>query len=199
MLASKRDMYKAMVRDMDRLLGQMLEAIDLERTLVILVADNGTPTETRAPAQRVGKVKASTYEDGVRVPMVIRGPGVPRGVESESLVSFVDLLPTIVELLDLPLPEDQVDGVSIVPLLRDPEHTVREHAWVGYQYSQKADFGVVTPRWKYREAAKDGAPVSRFLFDLEADELETNNLVGDPALADVVTELQGLLNLHRPE
>jgi len=117
--------HKAMVRYTDKLLGELISALDeLEirnRTIVIFTTDNGS---TRGIAgTRNGKIihgaKAKKVEAGVCAPFIVNGPGiVPAGVETHELTDFSDLLPTFVELGGGELPEDLVvDGVSIAPLI----------------------------------------------------------------------------------
>ncbi len=81
-----------------------------DRTLVIFTGDNG-------PSFHRGKY--SDYDFGLRVPLILSGPEVPQGRFSRSLASHVDLLPTLLEWLGLPLPAG-VQGHSLAPVLADP-------------------------------------------------------------------------------
>ena len=110
------------VRYMDHLVGKLVAAIDAaglgERTIVLFTGDNGTQ----------GAGKGQLTEAGVRVPLIARAPGtVPAGVVSEALVSLVDVLPTLAELADAPVPKDvPLDGRSFVGVLRGKETRRRE-------------------------------------------------------------------------
>jgi len=101
----------------------------LDHTVVIVMADNGRPFPHS---------KTQLYEDSSKPPLVIRWPaGIPRPAQVESLVSSIDIAPTILELAGLPKPET-FQGVSMVPVLRDPRATVRdfvfaEHNWHNFQ------------------------------------------------------------------
>ncbi len=106
--------YLQAVRVADRNVGRVLDALrdagEAERTLVIVMGDHG-PSYHRA--------KYSTYGFGLRVPLVFAGPGVGRDVIRDELFSGVDLMPTVLELLGLPLPQG-LHGVSHAPLLGRP-------------------------------------------------------------------------------
>src|SRR5262249_41112018 len=93
-LTSVRARYESMLASADLHLGQVLTDVDLATTLVIVVGDNGTPPDA-APDQR--RAKGTTFERGIRVPLVVAGPGVPHGTVSDKLVHIVDLLPTILD------------------------------------------------------------------------------------------------------
>jgi arylsulfatase A-like enzyme len=97
----------------------------LDQTMIIVMADNGRPFPHS---------KTQLYDDSLKPPLVIRWPaGIPRPARVVSLVSSIDIAPTVLELAGLPRPET-FQGVSLVPLLRDPQATVRdfvfaEHNW----------------------------------------------------------------------
>ena len=114
--------YKSNVEYLDYLMGQLLDAIDAaglaENTVFIFVGDNGT----------AGSGKGSVTELGVRVPLVIRWPGVAKpGVVSRELVSVADIFPTLAEVAEAKLPSGHViDGKSLVPTLRGEGKKHRE-------------------------------------------------------------------------
>lgn len=189
-----RDRYELMLEEADRALGAILARVDPARTLVLVVGDNGTPSGVVNPAQDPSKVKSTTYEDGIRVPMVFAGPGVGQGRASESVVSFVDVLPTFAELLGVDVrPRGARDGVSLVPTFRDPGFRPRAYAFAGLTNPTSRDLAVVTRRWKLREV--DGL---RQLFDLVEDPLEEVDLSGTPGLEEVEATLLAWLQQHAP-
>lgn len=118
--------YAALVESVDDSTGQILDTLDelglAERTVIIFTSDNGgldnggNPTEN-APL-RSGKGYA--YEGGIRVPFLVRWPGVvPAGEVSTSPICSIDVFPTILEAAEVPLPEDRIiDGVSLVDHLK---------------------------------------------------------------------------------
>ena len=112
--------YAAMIEDLDSSLGAMLGKIDelgiAGNTYVIFTSDNGGGFRGNAPL-RAGK--ADLWEGGIRVPMVVRGPGIAPGSFCDVPVAGWDLWPTIRDLAGnrAPLPAG-VDGGSLLPLLR---------------------------------------------------------------------------------
>jgi len=127
-----RSVYYGSVALIDHEVGRLLDAIDARgdaaRTLVVFTSDNGPETLRRyrgavnsygSPGPLRGR-KLHIYEAGHRVPALIRWPQriVPGGVLDEP-VGLIDLLPTMAELIDIPLPEGvEFDGTSLVPLLQ---------------------------------------------------------------------------------
>jgi arylsulfatase A-like enzyme len=121
--------YAGMVQSVDEGVGRIMEKIDrlglAENTCIIFMSDNGgLSTAEGSPTSnlplRAGK--GWLYEGGIREPMIIKWPGVvkPAGLCHEPVISN-DFYPTILEMAGLKLlPEQHIDGVSIVPLLRLP-------------------------------------------------------------------------------
>jgi len=113
------DIYAAMVEHLDDSLGAILETLDEEGiaddTYVIFTSDNGGGHVTNAPL-KAGK--ARMFEGGLRVPTVIRGPGVMAGAQCDVPIAQWDFLPTLHELSGStkPLPP-KLDGGSLVDLL----------------------------------------------------------------------------------
>ena len=98
-----------------RVVGALRDAGELENTLIVFTSDNGFfHGEHRVP---YGKVMV--YEPSIRVPLILRGPGVPAGARRRQLVTNADLAPTILDAADA-VPAGRVpDGRSLFPLLRD--------------------------------------------------------------------------------
>lgn len=130
-------LYDAMVAALDHEIGRLLEGMDpalRARTIVVFMGDNGTSS---AGAESEGdRVKGSLFEGGIRVPLIVTGPGVARG-RSEALVDATDLWATVAELAGVDLPLHRADGsevihdgTSLVPYFADPNlPTLRRWAW----------------------------------------------------------------------
>lgn len=118
---SKGGTYGDVVEDLDRSTGAIMDALErlgfAENTLVIVSSDNGADYNGSAGPLR-GR-KQEILEGGQRVPMLVRWPGrIPQGTETDAMAMNTDLLPTVLELLDLPLPQDRIiDGRNIVQTL----------------------------------------------------------------------------------
>ena len=121
----------------DRYIGEVAEAIraqgDLENTMLIVMADNGRPFP---------RCKTRLYDSGIKTPLVVHFPKVvTKPAVSHSLISTIDLSATILELANVARPES-VQGVSFLPVLKDPSATVRdvvfaEHNWHIYQSHER--------------------------------------------------------------
>ncbi|MGI5274340.1 sulfatase family protein [Nonomuraea sp. CA-218870] len=108
----------------DDLVGTVMQALRdtgrLDDTYVFFTSDNGFHLGTH----RLTQGKTTPFEEAIRVPLVVRGPGVPAGASVEELSATVDLAPTIAELGGAGVPPF-AEGRSMTPLLRG----VRPAAW----------------------------------------------------------------------
>lgn len=117
--------YAAMIATLDEDIGRILRTLETsgvaDRTVVILTGDNGgwLPSTNTNLGLRAGK--GSVYEGGVRVPLIVRWPGVTKpGSKCDVPVFGADLFPTVLGLAEVKIANEQVvDGVSLVPLLRN--------------------------------------------------------------------------------
>ena len=106
-----RPYYKAMVEALDTEIGRLLRSLDpavRARTTVVFLGDNGTPQQVTAPPFIASHAKATLYEGGVRVPLIVSGPAVSVAGESDALVNSTDLFATCAELAG-------VDPASVLP------------------------------------------------------------------------------------
>ncbi|MBK8975241.1 MAG: sulfatase-like hydrolase/transferase [Planctomycetes bacterium] len=191
--------YAAMVESVDQAVGRIVAALEehalTERTLVVFTSDNGGligPTDN-APL-RSGK--GYPYEGGLRVPWIVRWPGVVEaGRVSEQPVTSVDLLPTVLDAVGIELPaERSFDGVSLVPHLRAGTGIERPLFWhfPHYRGPDVTPYSVVRDgRWKL--IVRWEGPALE-LYDLEDDLGETRDVA--TAHADVVARLRGELDAH---
>ena len=121
--------HLAATEALDTEIGRLLDAVPVdleERTWVILLGDNGTPEPVTVEPSDRARSKGTVYEGGTRIPMVVRGPGVPAGTVSTGMVHVVDLLPTIARIQGAavgPAPVDGVDQLDVwtgaTPAVRD--------------------------------------------------------------------------------
>ncbi len=191
--------YATMVESVDRAMGRILAALDehgiADRTLVVFTSDNGglVPVTDNAPL-RSGK--GTQYEGGIRVPLLVRWPGViAAGCVDALPVTSVDWLPTIAAATGAPLPGRELDGISLLPRLRDPGATMpgRRLFWHFPHYrGELGPHGIVRDgRWKLIE--HHAGP--RFeLYDLAADLGERRDLA--PAQPERVQALSAALHEH---
>jgi N-acetylglucosamine-6-sulfatase len=120
-IALAEDLYRKRLQSMlavDEMIGQLVEALEesgeLENTYIFFTSDNGFHLGTH----RLTAGKWTAYEEDIRVPLIVRGPGVPEGRRLEHLVLNNDLAPTFADLAGAETPSF-VDGRSLAPLLTD--------------------------------------------------------------------------------
>lgn len=190
-----RNLYAAFVSTLDeRVVGALLKKVDdfglREQTLVIYQSDNGHSTEERAHfgggnAGPYRGAKFSLFEGGMRLPAVISWPGhLPEGEVRDQLVHSCDWMPTIAELTGTKLLNDDIDGLSIVPVVRSatapsPHKVLHWHVGPG----PNAQWAIREGDWKLIGNAQDtsGGPLSAedkklFLSNLSTDVSEKRNL-----------------------
>jgi arylsulfatase A-like enzyme len=177
--ATSRDKFAAMVEAMDTEIGRLLGAVSLADTTVIFIGDNGTVGTVIAPPYSRTKAKATMYEPGVRVPLLVAGAGVASpNRKVTQLVSAVDLFPTILALAGVdPARVPRSDGVSLMPYLRRQAHPSPRTWLYGEQFTKRFDTD-------WQRAARDSRyklieryDGSREFYDLSTDALETKNLL----------------------
>ncbi len=163
-----------MIHHMDEGIGRILAALEKtgagENTVVVFTSDNGGERFSDT-WPLVGK-KMDLLEGGIRVPYIVRWPAVvPAGCLSEQLTITMDWTPTFLDAAGVaPHPDYPFDGISLLPVLKDPEQTIdRDLFWRMTFRGQKA---ARSGNWKYF-VNDDG----EFLFDLSKDERERANLV----------------------
>jgi arylsulfatase A len=144
------EVYAAMIESMDDTVGRIRKKLDelklADHTVVVFASDNGgrVPTTSNLPL-RVGK--GSCYEGGTRVPLIVYWPGVTKpGSVCDTPVISIDFYPTLLEMAGL---KDEarkaVDGVSLVPLLRQTGKLQRDAIFWHYPHYQHYQLGGTTP------------------------------------------------------
>lgn len=131
------DLYDEGLRYQDDIVGKLLDALDLDRTAVIVVADHGETLGERSEALNLNH-SSSLFEEQIRIPFVVHSTGVPHATFDE-IVETVDILPTALELLQIPLPEElEIQGESLVPLLRGARSQRRNSIGFSGTWARKA-------------------------------------------------------------
>jgi len=205
-LAHTNAAYAAMVESLDASVGRLrakLEELRLaDRTIIIFTSDNGgrVPTTSNRPL-RYGK--ASAYEGGVRVPLIVHWPGVIRpGRVSDAPVITMDLYPTLAEMAGLSVPEAaRPDGVSLAPLLRGTGRLRRSELFWHYPHHQHYQLGGTMP---YGAMRSGDFKLIEFFNDMRVELYDIKNDIGEqrdlaaprPKLAQ---ELRARLHAWRQE
>jgi N-acetylglucosamine-6-sulfatase len=166
-----------------RIVSALRRAGDLQKTMIMFTSDNGLfHGEHRIPS---GKVYP--YEPALRVPLIVRGPGIPPGQKLSDLVANIDLAPTIADAANV-TPLRIVDGRSLLPLLQKGIRPAPRSILIEAPPSEvprQAFAAVRTPQHLYASYASG----DQELYDLVADPYELASLHRDPAQAALVAEL----------
>jgi arylsulfatase A-like enzyme len=194
-----REMIRAYLASsawMDFNVGRVLDALDelglSKSTIVVFWGDHGYQLGEKGKWSKAG----SLWEQGTRTPFIIRDPRVKsNGRVCNRVVQMVDLYPTLVELCGLQ-PPGGLEGRSLSPLLADPEAAWDHPAYTVWSEDGKHFSGVLvrTARWRYAEFFGRGA--GRMLVDPAADPHELKNLAEEPAHAETVDTLSGMVRTY---
>ena len=168
-----RQNYSAMIENIDRWLGlyqdRLRERGDLDNTIVVYSSDHG---EMLGDHGRWGK--SVPYHASAGIPLVMAGPGIAQGVQSDALVSLMDLAATSVDFADLPVPEE-MESRSLRTLLDQGRGQHREFARSALRTGQ-ARAGRFRLVQDHRYKLVEGFFDDTVLYDREADPLERENI-----------------------
>ena len=170
--------YYASTAFVDAQIGKVIDELDrldlAKNTIVVLWGDHGWHLGDHSIW-----TKHTNYEQANRIPILIVAPGVTQPQTStKQLAETVDLFPTLAELTELPAPTgpQPINGVSLVPVLKDSKARVRDHAFHAYP-KRKLGRAIRTERYRLVEWKSIGptADAEYELYDYELDPLETRN------------------------
>jgi uncharacterized sulfatase len=192
--------YYACVSLVDAQVGRMLDALDRlqlsDRTIVVFWSDHGYHLGEHDGIWQ----KRTLFEQGARAPLIIRNPSSKgNGQPCRRIVEFIDIYPTLTELVGIPAPQ-AVEGHSLVALLDDP--LTRWDRFAITQVLRPADHrldtavmgrSIRTERWRYSDWAEGKHGVE--LYDHFADPMEFENLALNPTRKNksVMSRLRRLL------
>lgn len=206
--------FHVAIREMDSGVGTILRALDesglADNTIVVFTNDHGIDFP---------RAKGTVYDAGINTVLLMRWrSGISGGRTRTELLSNIDLLPTLLEAADVPVPED-VDGRSFLPLLLgrpyEPKDAIFAEKNTVPQDSKRA---IRTSRWKYIRNYDEGPLIdltsgmrtsltgrdlggehlaprpATELYDLEADPNELDSLSGKPEIEAIERTLAGCLH-----
>ncbi|MEM6552666.1 MAG: sulfatase [Planctomycetota bacterium] len=193
--------YYACVSYIDAQVGQLLDALEangqLDNTVIVLWGDHGFHLGDHGMW-----CKHTNYEQATRSPLIIAAPGVgTAGGAASAPAELVDVYPTLIDLAGLDA-AGPLDGVSLVPMLKDPAASVKAFAAsqfprhrnndpvMGYAYRDNRYRLVQWRAMDPRKGDTTGPVVATELYDYEVDPLETHNLADDPAYAETRARLE---------
>jgi arylsulfatase A-like enzyme len=180
--------YYAVVSHLDHqigtMIGQMKKAGVWENTVLIFISDNGYHLGSHGLGNKI-----TMHEESVRVPMFATGPGIARGKRSKSLVSALDLYPTLLTLAGAEVPKWAM-GRSLVSMFEDPNTTVRQTVF-------SECIGVGGKPGQGHRMASDGrykliltGAEELYLFDHGKDPAELTNVIDNPEYAKIRKRLE---------
>jgi iduronate 2-sulfatase len=178
--------YYASVTYMDHLVGEILNKLTQlgldKNTIIVFTSDHGFNLGEHGCWQ-----KQQLWEDSLRVPLIVCGPGLKKGVRTKKIVELVDLYPSLANLCDLPIPEELV-GQSFRPLV-DPNSSIQ---WKDkkYAYSKVKGRSVRTDRWRFNLWRKG----EMALYDHHNDPNEFINLAQNPECKNVIIQMKAFLD-----
>jgi N-acetylglucosamine-6-sulfatase len=196
---SRLESLQAVDEAVEAIVGALRDSGELDETVILFTADNGF----FAGQHRVPGGKYLVYEPSVRLPMIVRGPGIPAGGTSDELVANVDLAATVVDAADADAGR-RLDGRSLLPVARRPSRdTDRAILLETGQTAENGDLdqdggplgtgrriptyrAVRTERYKYVEYSTG----DRELYDLRRDPDEMASVHADPDYARTLAALQ---------
>ena len=196
--------YAAMISLFDQQVGEVrakLKELGLEENTIIIVTSDNGPTYTGGVdfdyfnssqpfTNGYGRTKGFVYEGGIRIPMLVNWPGkVEAGSKTDLISAFYDVMPTICELVGIPVPED-ADGKSFLPTLlgkpqSDPDYLFWEYPEYGGQQAVRMS------KWKgiRQNIVKEGN-LEVELYDLSTDPREQNNIAeAHPEIVQKIEEI----------
>ena len=201
--AELRHGYYASTSYHDACLGKVLDALErtglTENTIIVYWSDHGFELGDHG---LWGKL--TNYETATRVPLIIAAPDFPQDQQTLALVEAIDIYPTLAELAGLNPPSD-LEGRSMVPLLREPDLEWKSAAMSQFHrpvdYSLKPEdlrtmgYTIRTARYRYVEwrNCRTEEIEARELYDHETDPVESVNLAARPEHAERIAELERML------
>jgi len=180
-----------------KLVDTLKRTNQLDNTLIVFLSDNGwMQGEHRVPGD-----KFLPYEESIRIPFILRGPGVPEGRTVRGQVANIDFAPTLLDAADA-RPGRRMDGVSLLPATRNPrrrpDRVIQLEALTSLFTGDFGPFnawdrpykGVRTDRYTYAIYTETR---ERELYDRRRDPHQLENVVDDPSYSSVVTDLEAKL------
>lgn len=183
--------YYAAVTYVDALIGQILTELKVQKldknTIIVLVADHGFNLQ-----EHTQWGKYLNYNSSTQVPLIIYNPFTNDSGSRNALVQLVDVYPTLAELCGLKLPKNQLEGISLIPVIKNKKLKGNDHILI----KRGSGFTLKTMDYSYTEYIdrKDNSIMSSMLYDHRIDKNENENVVNVPKYADVVTILHKTLH-----
>ena len=204
--------HKAMVRYTDFIVGKIVKSLDeldiRDNTYLIFTTDNGTTSAMIGKRNKVYVRGGKTYltENGINAPFIITGPGKLKGIESDALVDFTDIYPTLLDLAGVKHNSGyNIDGKSFANILsgKDKNGSRNWALSMGSHVAKIGKDGRVNNYFSFRDRIirdekhkiyVDTLKQIYRIFDMENDPYETQNLISEKNMTEVLSKFQSILN-----
>jgi arylsulfatase A-like enzyme len=183
-----------------KVLNRLEELGEIDNTYIIYTSDHGI-----AIGRHGLMGKQNLYEHTLRVPFIVKGPGINKGIRKEGNVYLLDILPTLCDLANIDIPKT-VEGLSLEPLLKGSENIVRDVMYGVYSGGTKPGMrSVVKGDWKLIKYDLMNGEVretqlfnlaqnnNEFLAEHEKDDAMKTNLALNPKYKNKLMEMEALL------
>ena len=198
-----KEAYYATTTFVDAQIGRIIKKLKKtgldKNTIVIFTSDHGYHLGEHGHWQ-----KQTLFDDSTRVPLIFSGPGIQKGVRSNSPVELIDIYPTLMDLTEIETPSNVV-GKSLKPIFQDPVYKVRESALTRWRASQHGSFNfsesgiqgysIKTDRYRLTKWGEKGE-FGYELYDHKNDSQELNNLVNNENYYLVLDSLKKHIDLR---
>ena len=152
---SEQGLYGDVIMEIDWSVGEIMKELEKtgldKNTLVIFTSDNGPWLNFGNHSGSAGGLregKGTSWEGGQRVPALMKWPGkIPEGIICNKIASTIDILPTLANITDAPLPAKKIDGVNILPLMLGDEKANPREVFYYYYHANWLE-GVRKNQWK---------------------------------------------------
>jgi len=183
--------YYACTSFMDAQVGKLLKALEesghINNTLIVFMGDNGYHL-----GEHNWWNKVTIFEKGTNDPFIIAGNAAgEKGVEADAMLEFIDIYPTLAELMGLKNVPDYLEGKSFSEVIKNPSLPFRSSVSAIIKRGEMLGRTVKTEKWRYTEW--DNGNMGNELYDQVKDPVEYNNLATNPSYAGVVEEMKKLL------
>ena len=193
--------YYAAISYTDAQILQLLNELDRlgirKNTIIVLWGDHGWHLGDHGLWN-----KHTNFEEATHTLLMMSVPGDKPGIRPVTLCEFTDIFPTLCNLAGLKIPE-YLDGVSLVPAIKNPDVNIREYAFSQYpRGNQVMGYSIRTGQFRYTEWMNEGyrtnqpydpkLVIGREMYDYTEDPLETISVIGIPEYKDAQAKLEGL-------
>ncbi len=184
--------YYACTSFMDAQVGKLMDALkesgQLENTLVVFFGDHGYHL-----GEHNWWNKVTIFEKGTNAPFIMSGQAVgEKNVESDAMFEYIDIYPTLAELLNLKNTPDYLEGKSFSEVVKDPSLPFRSE--VRAIVNRGKMVGRMVKNKNYRYVEWDNGNKGQELYDQKNDPIEYQNLAEKPEYSAVVDEMKTIIN-----